>query len=207
MKAFWGILIAISMHVQLQAQTYTAVQSSAISQSYVHEANMEYGRAIAMLRQAGFAPGDYFSNLRLGWLVYLKKDYPDAVAAYRIAISAEPTSIEAHVGLMNALYAMRDNAGLESVANTLLSFDPANYYAHRYLIQLDIDLGEYSKAELRALSAQKLYPIDLTLNLNLARIYHQQGRRDDVRNLLMTLEAIYGLQNAEIVSFKEILKR
>jgi tetratricopeptide (TPR) repeat protein len=187
-------------------QTFNDAQRKAILSSFTHESNGEYDKALAALGSAGIEPGNYFLNLRSGWLRYLKQDYPNAVIAYNAALTTQPQSVEVLVGLLNCYYAVKNDVQLQTTADQLLAFDPANYSAQRYLILSDIGRKEYSKAEIRLEKALRLYPIDLQLNINLTETYFKQSRVSDARNILSMLEAIYGSQNTQLSALRKTLE-
>jgi tetratricopeptide (TPR) repeat protein len=182
----------------LPAQSYTDAQSGALGKSYVYESAAQYDSAAAVLLAAGPVGGDFFLNLRLGWLHYLKKDYGTAVRYYRVAEKAEQRSIEAKVGLLSCFEQTKDGSGLFETARELFTIDPANPSAHRFMIDADIAIREYSRAETRANQALRYYPIDPGFNVRLARIYLLQGRTAEAHAVAAAMQAIYGRQNAEV---------
>jgi|WetSurMetagenome_2_1015567.scaffolds.fasta_scaffold63249_2 predicted Zn-dependent protease len=191
-------LLLLLLPASLIAQSYTEAQAGALTRSYAHESAARYDSAADVLLAAGPVGDDFFLNLRLGWLQYLKKDYGTAIRYYRTAEKAEQHSIEAKVGLLNCFQATGDGSGMFETARELFTIDPANQTAHRFMIDADITIREYSRAETRTNQALRYYPIDLGFNVRLARIYLAQGRPADARAVAAAMQAIYGRQNAEV---------
>lgn len=204
MKLTWSFLIIVLTVAAAPAQTYNEPQAKAIAESYRLETNGDYAKAIGVLEAV--KTNDYFFNLRLGWLYYLKTEYKTAVKLYQSAQSAKPRAVEARIGLMNCYYYSKEYTKTASAARDLQEFDPSNYSAMLYLVLVDMAHKDYSTAEVRANEALKMYPIDLNLNLDLAYIYLSQGRTDEARTVAKRLEVIYGQAYTEIAALKKALQ-
>ncbi len=71
-----------------------AVKQASVYKSYEFEKANNYIAAINELNKI-YDAGDYFINIRLGWLNYLTKQYSASIKFYEKAILLNPYAIEA----------------------------------------------------------------------------------------------------------------
>src|SRR3954470_18393663 len=102
-----ALVIAMAVTLISKAQTQDDKILSAFTSSYLGESNKEYLAAILKLEDV-YDANSYSINLRLGWLNYLKKEYPKSQMYYRKAMALEPKSIEARFGYVNPTAALQN---------------------------------------------------------------------------------------------------
>ena len=98
--------------------------------SYDHEMA---GRFVDAVRDLDDLPAaereSYLGRLRRGWLLYRAGRHGESIAAYRQAIAIEKGSVEARVGGLLPLIALKQWTEVEQGARAALDLDPANYLA------------------------------------------------------------------------------
>ncbi len=83
--------------------------------SHRYEKMADYNDAVkAIIPLYKEMPGNYFLNLRLGWLYYLKGKYGDSINYYRRAGEINPQSVEALLGQSFPRMAQRNWAALSN---------------------------------------------------------------------------------------------
>ena len=90
----------------MKAQNINDLQSS-FSRSYIAENQNNYSSAINEMK-AIYREDDYISNIRMGWLNYLAKQYGEAISFYKKAIALKPYAIEARLGCIKPLSAIEN---------------------------------------------------------------------------------------------------
>jgi len=117
--------------VSAQTDTPAATGKSQYWQaSLTAETKKDYDGALTQVNSYQTAGGSpFFANLRLGWLSYLKHDYPNAAKYYNEAEQIEPTAINPLLGLMNVSEAQGDPAEIIKSVENVLHLDPLNYQA------------------------------------------------------------------------------
>lgn len=190
----------------VRAQSYSTDDAAAVMQSYTLEGKGDYDGAIKQMTGRGVASTDYFFELRLGWLYYLKGAYATASTHYENAIAVRPQAADANVGLMNCAYALKEYKKTAATAKSMMKNDPANYYANLYLVLVDLASQNYGAAELHSTAALKFYPTDLKLNLNLAYTYIYQARKDDAKAVANLLTTVFGSTNTDVAALWSALQ-
>ena len=87
-----------------------------------------------------------FTQLRLGWLRYLKGQYDQAEAAYKTAAALSPRCISPLQGLVNCYLAEKRPDDAINAARELLKLDPMNPRANKTLGDLYYAKEEYARA-------------------------------------------------------------
>ncbi len=154
------------MAVQMQAQSINDVQS-AFSKSYVAENQNNYSIAINEMK-AVYKPNDYISNVRLGWLNYLAKQYGESIAYYKNAISLKPYAIEAKFGCIKPLSAVENWEKVKDQYLDILKIDPLNTTANYWLGVIYYNRKEYKTATNLFEKVVNLYPLDFDSVIMLA---------------------------------------
>jgi tetratricopeptide (TPR) repeat protein len=154
--------------------------------SYDHEAA---GRFADALRDLGELPAperdSYFGRLRHGWLLYRAGRHADAVAAYRQAIALEKGSVEARVGGLLPLIALRRWPEVEEGARAAIELDPANYLAGLRLAFAVYNRGRYAEAETLYRGVLSRYPGDAEARSGLGWSLLKQGKRPEARQAFL----------------------
>jgi tetratricopeptide (TPR) repeat protein len=147
-------LIAIS----LNAQNMTELQS-AFSKSYIAENQGNYTLAISEINPI-FQENDYNSNVRLGWLNYLAKQYNESISFYMKAIALKPYAIEARLGCVKPLSAIENWEKVKEQYTEVLKIDPLNTTTNYWLGVIYYNRKDYKKAVSLFEKIVNLYPLD-----------------------------------------------
>ena len=133
--------------------------------SYSHEGKLAYDPAISAL-EGVYSERSYALNLRLGWLHYLKRNFLKSQTYYERAISLEPRSIEARLGLANPLAALENWGNLVKNYEGLLAIDPQHTLTHYRLAYIYHHVWKDHEQALQHLDeVTALHPFDYESNL------------------------------------------
>ena len=143
------------------------------SESYRLEKLYQYDAALKVLDIAAKQdPDSELLLLRRGWLHYLSGNHSKSISYYKKAISANPQSLEARLGIILPLMAQQRwrEAMLES--KKVLEVAPWNYHAHIHLMACEQALKQWSALEKHAQVVADRYPADASVLVYLARASH-----------------------------------
>ena len=150
--------------------------------SYDHEASGHYGEALRDLGALSAGEQEsYLARLRRGWLLYLAARYPESIAAYRQAIAVARDSVEARVGSLLPLIALRQWTEVEQGARAALELDAANYLAGLRLAFAVYNRGRYPEAEALYRRVLARYPSDAVARSGLGWSLLKLGKRAEAR--------------------------
>jgi tetratricopeptide (TPR) repeat protein len=139
----------------------------------------EYDKGIESLNkimQAAGAKSDGYINLRLGWLHYLKQDYPASIQYYSASAAALPGALPPRQGLMACYQAVGDSDRLVEAAQGIVALNPTNYAANKTLADTFYAGRDYDSAASYYLQLATANPNDLAMVTNLGWCYLQSGR-------------------------------
>lgn len=194
MKKLIYILFISTYCSSLSAQDETI---NAFSNSYQFESYKQYDKAIESLKNI-YKISSYTINLRLGWLTYLKGDYTQSEKYYKQAITIEPKSIEALLGISYPQAAMLNWNDLTTTYQSVLKIDKMNKSANYRLGQLFFNKNEFTKAESHLQTIIVTYPFDYDANVLLAQIKTKQGNIDKAKKLYKNA-LMYSPNNVQIL--------
>ena len=140
------------------SQTTDALQA-AFSKSYEAEKSKNFGAAVNELK-AVYQSGNYVTNIRLGWLYYLAKQYTESISYYEKSIVLKPYAIEARFGCVKPLSAIEDWERVKKQYIEILTIDPQNTVANYWLGVIFYNRKDYSSAEKLFEKVVNLYPLD-----------------------------------------------
>ncbi len=158
MRKFRILTALFLLAVTVQAQNITALQS-AFSKSYIAENQSNYQLAISEMKPI-FQKDDYISNIRLGWLNYLAKQYSESIAYYQQAIALKPYAIEARLGCVKPLSAIENWEKVKEQYLEILKVDPLNTTANYWLGVIYYNRKEYKSATTLFEKVVNLFPLD-----------------------------------------------
>ncbi len=170
-----GLCLALQVHAQSVAALQNAYKSS-----YAEEARKNYPAAINEIRPF-YSDNDYETNLRLGWLYFLSKNYTTAENYYSKAVRLKPNSLEARFGYIKPL------AQLGSIDNTLLQYkeilkiDPQNTQANYWTGIIYYNRKQYENALRYFIKVVSLYPFDYDGNQMVGWSYLMVGNKAQAR--------------------------
>ena len=127
--------------------------------SYEFTANANYGEAYKILAEV-YTENSYELNLKLGWLSYLKGDYPSSQTFYGKAMKLFPYAIEAKLGYVLPVSALGNwNEVIRAYEEILIS-DPQNTLVNYRLGLIYYERSDYKKAFPYLEKVVNLYPFD-----------------------------------------------
>jgi tetratricopeptide (TPR) repeat protein len=154
--------------------------------SYDHETA---GRFADAIRDLDDLPADeresYLGRLRRGWLLYRAGRHGESVTAYRQAIALEKGSVEARVGSLLPLIALKQWPAVEQEARAALDLDPANYIAGVRLAFAIYNRGRYPEAEAVYRRVLARYPSDADARSGLGWALLKQGKQPEARQAFL----------------------
>jgi tetratricopeptide (TPR) repeat protein len=154
--------------------------ADAFQRSYDSEARGKVDDALAALDALPSPEREgYVAELRRGWLLYKRGKHAQAVSAYAKAIAMEPRSIEARVGALLPLMALRRWADVEGGAREVLKADPGNYLANLRLAFAQYNLGRYAESAAAYRRLLVAYPSDTEVRSGLGWALLKSGKSAD----------------------------
>jgi tetratricopeptide (TPR) repeat protein len=160
-------------------QTDAAI-NAAFAESYKSELGGNYVVAVSQVRSV-YRPDDYNMNARLGWLLFLAKQYTESVNYYDRAIKLKPYCIEARFGMIKALNALESWDKVKEQYENILRIDSQNTTSLYWLGVLLYNRKEYDAAARNFEKVVNLYPMDYGSVIMLAWARYYQGRTADAR--------------------------
>ena len=159
-----------------------AAMQKAFSDSYTQEYYKKYAEAIGTLTRVHHED-NYETNLRLGWLNYLNKNYTQSQAYYQKAVTLKPYSVEAKLGLVKPLSSLESWDAVLKQYEDVLQIDPQNTTANYWAGTIYYNRKKYDAALKLFEKLVNLYPFDYDANHMLAWTYLNMGRNSDAKVL------------------------
>lgn len=162
-------------------QNDAAVQA-AFAESYKSELSGNYATSVSQVR-AVYQADNYNMNARLGWLLFLAKQYTESVIYYDRAIKLKPYCIEARFGKIKALNALESWDLVKEQYENILKIDDQNTTSLYWLGILLYNRKDYDGAARNFEKIVNLYPMDYGSVIMLAWAKFYQGRNADAKIL------------------------
>ncbi|HQV86179.1 MAG TPA: DUF2225 domain-containing protein, partial [Chitinophagaceae bacterium] len=179
-KSIIGIsTMLLSLFVTAQED---AKLQAAFKESYTQESVRNFTAAIATLAKL-YDEKSYELNLRIGWLYYLNKDYPQSQSYYQKAVALRPYAIEAKLGLAQPLAALQSLDKLLQVYEDILKIDPQHSTTNYWTGVIHYNRRKYEQAARNFEKVVNLYPFDYDGNHMLAWTYLNLGKSNDAKIL------------------------
>lgn len=179
LKKLLCVIICLLGMVQARAQSEAALQR-AYKSSYAEEAKKDYAEAINNIKPF-YSDGDYESNLRLGWLYFLSKNYSASENYYAKAVRIKPNSIEAKFGYIKPLSLLASWDKVLAQYAAILKIDPQNTQANYWAGIIFYNRKQYDAASKYFLKVVSLYPFDYDGNQMLGWAYLMAGNKAQAR--------------------------
>lgn len=145
-------------------------QADSWSESYRLEALGRYAEAQAQIAPLSTRqPAHEFAVIRAAWLTYLQGRYPEAETLYQRALSVNPRSIEASLGVMLPQMAQYRWADAIKTGRKLLSDSPWDYTAHVRIMICEEAMSRWDDLARHAAEVSLRYPTDATILVYWAR--------------------------------------
>lgn len=136
-----------------------ALLEEAFKNSYTHETNAEYSKAIEVIKKV-YDESSYEINLRLGWLNYQAGLFTESIAFYNKAILLMPMSVEARLGFVMPAAALGNWTQVIGRYNEILKIDPNNYTVNYRMGSIYYGKQDYQTAYKHFEKIANLYPFD-----------------------------------------------
>ena len=162
----------------------------AFSQSYAKETVGQYEEAINSLRPF-LHSRSYETNLRFGWLYYLKEDYTQSAKHYSRAIKIMPLAIEAKLGYVLPESAMGNWNKVTNTYKDILQIDPKNSLVNYRIGLIYYNQGDFNKAYHHLELVINLYPFDYDTVILFAWINLKMGKISQGKALFHRALMIY----------------
>lgn len=163
------------------AQNDSAI-NAAFAASYKSEANGNYNAGVSELRSV-YRPDDYNVNARLGWLLFLSKQYNESLTYYERAIKLKPYVLEARFGMIKALNVLESWDRVKEQYEAILKIDDQNTTALYWLGVLLYNRKDYDGAARNFEKIVNLYPMDYGSVIMLGWAKYYQAKSADARIL------------------------
>lgn len=200
-KIIWMALFAIiTQNIYSQNQT---TWQNAFYKSYDLEKSSNYTGAISELKKI-YKTGDYFVNIRLGWLYYLAKNYQESSKYYLTAIKLKPYAIEARFGYVKPLSALESWENVKAQYLEILKIDSHNTIAGYWLGLIYYNRKEFSNAAKQFEKIVNLYPLDYDSVIMLAWTKLQQGKSSEAKLLFNHALTLRPNDNSALSGLKSI---
>ncbi|HEX2921909.1 MAG TPA: tetratricopeptide repeat protein [Bacteroidales bacterium] len=156
--------------------------NKAFAESYKAEANGNYTLGVSFLKKV-YRADDYNVNARLGWLLFLSKQYTESVTYYEKAVKLKPYCLEARFGLIKAFNALESWEKVKEQYEIILRIDDQNTTALYWHGVLMYNRKEYDTAARDFEKIVNLYPMDYGSVVMLAWSKYYQGKTNDAKVL------------------------
>lgn len=177
---FKTIIFFLILTTNAFAQNST--RQTAFSKSYEYEKKANYSAAIKEVKSI-YDAKDYFSNIRMGWLLYLGKNYTESIKYYDKAIALKPYAIEARFGAIKPLSAIESWEKVKAHYLQILKIDPQNTTANYWLGVVYYNRMDFVKANKLFEKVVNLYPLDYDSVIMLAWTKLSLGKSSDAKVL------------------------
>ena len=175
-----GFLLLLQLGI-INAQTDSRI-NEAFTRSYKAEQSGNFSQGVTDLKSV-YQADDYSINARLGWLLFLSKQYTESVSYYDKAIRLKPYAIEARFGMIKACNALESWDKVKEQYEAILKIDSQNTTALYWLGVLLYNRKEYDLAAKNFEKIVNLYPMDYGSVIMLAWTKLFQGKKTDAKVL------------------------
>lgn len=154
---------------QSYAQDRTGAKA-AWQDSYKHEAAGKYAQAAAALEPVlRDSPNNDFALMRRAWLSYLQGRHKDAIRDYNQALTVNPRSLEARLGLSLPLMAQQRWKEAEIELRKVTAVSAWDYIAHSRILVCEEGQRKWDELARHAAELAARYPSDANALVYLAR--------------------------------------
>ena len=145
--------------------------------SYDLEASGQYKQALATLeRIPAEERGTYVFKLRHAWLSYLSGKHNQAVKSYQAAASIAPKALEAQIGQLLPLLALRRWKVVVSTSRTILKSAPGNGVVRGRLAWALYNQGKYKDSAAEYARVVEAFPSDVDMRAGLGWALLKDGK-------------------------------
>jgi tetratricopeptide (TPR) repeat protein len=135
--------------------------------------------AIKMFRAAATAnPKEPDVHFGLGYLLWMRKQYPEALVEFQAELELNPNHAQALTYLGDCDLVLTQPVLAQPLLEKAIQVDPGIELAHLDLGVIDADAGRQDDALRELATAEKLAPNDVNAHWRLGRLYRSQGKMD-----------------------------
>jgi len=151
--------------------------------SYTLEGKGMYAEAIKQVEQLleRKRGNDELALLRLGWLNYLQGNYNDAKQAYRNALAKNTQSLDARLGMYNAVLAQKRWREAAKYSQEALAIAPRHLQTNLNQMAIDEHNKEWALLLKRASEMARYFPTSADTLIYLARANQWLGKEGSAR--------------------------
>jgi tetratricopeptide (TPR) repeat protein len=175
------LLSFLFLFASAQGQKITEASINAFSESYKNEVSKDYEKAITAIKNV-YSANSYEMNLRLGWLYFLKKEYIQSAKYYKTAISVQPKSIEAMLGLVNPGAELQNWTEVFDTYKRILQIDPYHSVANYRIALMYYYRKDYTNGQMHLQKVLDLYPFDYDSMLLMAQTKLAAGKITEAKS-------------------------
>lgn len=165
----------------LNAQNDTQLQA-AFNESYKAELSSNYVVGVSIIKSV-YQADNYSVNARLGWLLFLSKQYTESITYYEKAVRLKPYAIEVRFGLIKDYNALESWDKVKEQYEAILKIDQQNTTSLYWLGVLLYNRKDYDNAAKNFEKIVNLYPMDYGSVIMLAWTKLYQGKKEDAKVL------------------------
>lgn len=199
--AFTIVLAFLALNAT--AQTDAKIQS-AFAESYKSELSGNYAVSVSEIMSV-YQAENYNMNARLGWLLFLSKQYTQSVSYYDKAIRLKPYCLEARFGMIKSLNALESWDKVKEQYESILKIDDQNTTSLYWLGVLLYNRKDYDGASKNFEKIVNLYPMDYGSVIMLAWSKFYLGRTADSR-IMFNQALLLSPNDASALSGLNLLK-
>lgn len=159
------------------AQNEAKIQA-AFADSYKAELSSNYVLAVSDIKTI-YQQDNYNMNARLGWLLFLSKQYTESISYYEKAAKLKPYAIEVRFGLIKDYNALESWDKVKEQYESILRIDEQNTTSLYWLGVLLYNRKDYDEAARNFEKIVNLYPMDYGSVIMLAWTKLYQGKKTD----------------------------
>ncbi|MBC7614676.1 MAG: tetratricopeptide repeat protein [Pedobacter sp.] len=167
---------ALHSKAQLSGNLQKAFQNS-----YTHEGKKQYSEAISDVMPY-YNESNYETNLRIGWLSYLAKNYTSSQIYYSRAVAIKPSAIEARFGFVQPLSLLGNWDKVLEQYTSIIKVDPQNTQANYWIGVISYNRKQYANAIKFLNKVVTLYPFDYDGNHMLGWAYFFSGKKTEAKS-------------------------
>jgi len=175
---------------------------AAFSQSYSFESEKSYADAIEAILRV-YTENSYETNIRLGWLYYQYKKYPESTNYYKKATLLKPNSIEAKLGLASPIAAQSSWDILIDLYNDILKIDANQITVNYRLGLIYYNRQNFTQAKKYFDIYLSLYPFDYDALSISAWNSLKLGKKDVARDLFNKALLLYPKNTDSLEGLKQ----
>ncbi|HRI47367.1 MAG TPA: tetratricopeptide repeat protein [Ignavibacteriaceae bacterium] len=178
-----GFIVLTLLVTQIMSQ-HKSTKVTAFNASIKYESKSDFKNALSELQKIySDNKNDYLINLRMGWIYYSQKEYQKSIDFYNKAISLNPASIEAKIGVTFPLSLLQKWDKVEELYKNILQVDGGNYTANLRLGQIYLARADYMNAKKYLEKVHNYYPGEFEPNLSLGYTFYYLGNTARAKDL------------------------